>query len=187
MFNLKVIHRKGKYMSVPDALSRLPYNDPKILEELEAEKAAAKNLAVECDAVNIPYAFDFDITTDDWYKSFRTKILENPIHFPSFMVKNGKIFKIVQNEISEQNELKLLVPSDFREALIETFHSTAYGANLGFEKTLHRIRQKYYWRNMYVDIKYFVTRCLTCQRFKPSNATPKGLMKPFVVKMKPGH
>lgn len=41
------------------------------------------------------------------------------------------------------------MPADFREMLMHENHASVYGGHLGFEKTLAKIRQRYYWANMF--------------------------------------
>lgn len=188
VFNLKVVHRKGKYMCVPDALSRLPYNDPSVIEELEEEheQPEVSVSSVDLSPVAMPRALDFGLTTDVWYRNLRANILANPDSYRSFEVRGDKIFKIFKREDTGLEERKLVVPTDFRDAIMESFHSTVYGGHLGFEKTYSRIKQKYYWSNMSVDIKFFVAKCERCVRYKPLNRRPAGYMRPYMNMLKPG-
>ena len=58
--------------------------------------------------------------------------------------------------------------------LIEKAHSSALGGHKGVTKTYGRIRQKFFWENMKVDIQKYIQGCLQSQlkkliRFKTKN------------------
>ena len=185
-FNMRLIHRKGKYMSVPDALSRFPYNDLQEAEvELDENEEEIRPDCVKSAAIDIPRVPDFSNTTDEWYKEMVVKIADQPEAYPTFKVKNGKIFKIFEDKDKVLSR-KLLVPSDFRELLMHENHASIYGGHLGFERTLAKIKSRYYWANMYIDVRAYVAKCELCHSFKPSNQRPAGLMRSYVSMLKPG-
>ena len=49
-----------------------------------------------------------------------------------------------------------------RNQLIEEAHSSAVGGHKGVMKTYNRIRQRYYWQNMKLDIQKYIQLCLQC-------------------------
>ena len=107
-YTLVVGHRKGKYMSVPDALSRAPYN-----VEGEDEKPKLSSIKASIDSI-ILQKLNFENLDDRWYLNLKEKILERPEAYPSFFVKNNKIFKIKQDE-SNDIMRKLIIPKDYRK------------------------------------------------------------------------
>ena len=50
-----------------------------------------------------------------------------------------------------------------RSQLIEKAHASALGGHKGVTKTYNRIRQKFFWENMKVDIQKYIQGCLQCQ------------------------
>ena len=62
--------------------------------------------------------------------------LGNPNLYPFFEVKRDKILQLIKNEVIELDERKLLIPTDFRKAIMENFHCSEFAGDLGFEKTL---------------------------------------------------
>ena len=50
-----------------------------------------------------------------------------------------------------------------RSQLIEEAHSSALGGHKGVTKTYNRIRQKFFWENIKVDIQKYIQGCLQCQ------------------------
>ena len=55
-------------------------------------------------------------------------------------------------------------PKDDQEGLIEEAHCSAYGGHKGITKTYNRLRQKYYWHTLKLDVQNFINRCLACQK-----------------------
>jgi len=51
-------------------------------------------------------------------------------------------------------------------------HSGILGGHYSVEKTFQKIRQKYYWPNITVDVKEFISKCETCQLNKPGTQKP---------------
>ena len=57
--------------------------------------------------------------------------------------------------------------------IISNAHSGILGGHYSVEKTLQRIRQKYNWQNITVDVKEFISKCESCQFNKQ---VPKNLI-----------
>ena len=67
-----------------------------------------------------------------------------------------------------------------RSDIIKIYHDTpANGAHFGRDKTLHKIRQRYFWPNMVVDIKNHVKTCIPCLQNNHTRRKPPGFLKPI--------
>ena len=72
-----------------------------------------------------------------------------------------------------------------RQALVHDVHdSIAFGAHLGIDKTLEKLTTSYYWPNMSRYVKRYIAGCDTCQRIKPSQRSPQGLLRPLPIPLK---
>ena len=58
-------------------------------------------------------------------------------------------------------------------------HDIEIAGHLGMDKTIEAITRHYYWPKMGKDIKKYIQTCDTCQRNKPSNQHPVGLLQPL--------
>lgn len=89
-YDIDLIHRKGKYHQVPDALSR----------------------AVEVSLV--------DVKEDDlypWYKKLRDQIKASPGKYASWQVVNGRVYTYLASnspQNSDQFEWKQVIPKHLR-------------------------------------------------------------------------
>lgn len=133
---MNVLHRKGKDNVVPDALSR--------------------SVAAVQDAPPTP-----------WYQSMLQKVSEKPDDFVDFKVEDGKLYKFVKSlgEVYDSRFEWKLIP---RAAEIPTILQQQHDSNFhpGYEKTLARIRQRFYWPKMSAEIRRYVQQCRTCKEVK---------------------
>lgn len=181
-YHFDLVHRKGKFMTVPDALSRIPYT----FENENPPEEGAEDMDINLSEVSA-IDLDFAIMNDAWYNSFLSKIKAQPEAYPKFLIRGeNKIFKVVQNPVTNVSEHKLVVPTPFRQKVICNFHSSPTAGHFGVKKTYLRISQKYYWTNMFVEIRAYVLSCPECQQFKPTNRQPLGLMSDAPRPVKPG-
>lgn len=141
--DFEIKHRKGRHMVVPDALSR----------------------AIE--AVDV---MKFADTTDQPYIRMRNDIGEIPGNYRDCRVDNGVILKYVGAWSSENDDgWKIYVPTDFRRMVLEECHDNILAAHGGHLKTLHRVKEMYYWPGMRKEIAEYVNECETCRATKPTN------------------
>ncbi len=55
--------------------------------------------------------------------------------------------------------------------------------HLGIEKTINRLRMKYFWQGQSEEIKRHVQTCVPCQMRKKVVGKPQGLMQFITVKI----
>jgi hypothetical protein len=154
-YDYTLVHRKGKEHVVPDMLSRAP-----VVEEIRVIE----------DTVTI---------NDKWYNTMITNVTEKPGDYSEWRVTNGKLWKHLPSQFGideDFNNWKLVVPKDFRDEIYKECHDDVTAGHLGVMKTYLRAKQKYYWPRMRVDIARYVKSCLVCQKNKPDNRKPTGLM-----------
>lgn len=152
-YTFELIHRKGKFNVVPDALSRA---NP------------------EVDIIN----FTLD-NLDNWYQNLRDKILQHSEKYPQWKVENDRVYKQISTNTplaSNESEWKELVPDCQRSKIMSIYHDQPTSAHLGFFKTLARVQQFYYWPKMRRDILKYVRSCVVCNAQKMPNKSQMGLM-----------
>lgn len=165
-FDFTIEHRKGSENIVADTLSRM-------VEELEL---TGKEL--------------IGIDTNDFYTEEYMQIIadieDNKNKLPDLKVENGRIYKRTQFDKSfpelEESRWKLWVPRELRRQLIEKAHDVNTSAHCGIAKTLHRVRQFYYWPSMASQVASYVRNCQICKECKPTNQTLNpGIGSPVLV------
>ena len=72
-----------------------------------------------------------------------------------------------------------ILPPSTRRSVLRALHELPMAGHLGYKKTYHRIRSRFYWKGMTQDIKDFVRSCITCQARKTPQPRSAGLLQPF--------
>ena len=106
------------------------------------------------------------VDADHVYKTFKECIMEN-----------GQIYKVeYKNGVMRQC---LWIPESKAKDIIEEFHGSYLGGHCGFERTLSKISERYYFPYMYSKIKNYVQCCIECQRKKGINRKEYNIMTPL--------
>jgi len=72
-----------------------------------------------------------------------------------------------------------------RKWALQEFHDSKYAGHFGTHKTLQNLKRVYWWHGMNEDVKNFVRSCHSCQRSKPDQKKPAGLLKPLPIPNRP--
>jgi hypothetical protein len=77
----------------------------------------------------------------------------------------------------------LVIPNDeqLKLQVLAECHDTPYAGHVGRTKTFHNVRKNFWWPGMARDVRRFVASCDSCQRMKPTNKHPVGLLQPLPV------
>lgn len=148
-YDCEIIHRKGSFHVVPDALSRIGAVQDD--EELDTRQ----NLG------------------DAWYAKLWHKAKKSRSGHPGLQLSGRHLYRK-----DRDGSWKMLVPESLRPQILEENHASTLAGHMGFRKTLRKIRDFYSWPNLRKDVNDFVRRCRVCQRYKVEQAKPAGLMRP---------
>lgn len=77
----------------------------------------------------------------------------------------------------DTEEPQLVIPRNRREQVMKECHDAATSGHGGVDRTLHRIWQRFYFPGMRRFVADYLKTCIDCQRFKPSNEKPTGLLQ----------
>lgn len=150
-FSFDVVHRKGTQHVVPDVLSRI---DLAVLSGVDAEH-----------------------TTDTWFKNVWKGCTDFPQRFQNFQIRNNELFRHTKTRLAlcEDTAWKKVVPQEGRQAILTNLHESSRACHPGIFKTYKKVQLRYYWPNLYKDVKQFVNRCTVCKAHKISTAPPNGI------------
>lgn len=154
-FTFDIEHRKGSLNVVPDTLSRghieaLEMSDVTPMIDLESEEFRSEE-----------------------YKALIDTVRDHQNQLPDLKIEDNFVYKRAlpserDDSIVEHNWL-LWVPSGLTEEIVRVAHEPPKSAHGGIAKTLHRIRQYFYWPNMTIQIKNYLSKCEICKQSKSSN------------------
>jgi transposase InsO family protein len=105
--------------------------------------------------------------------------------FAKNIIKNIKRYKqyIVRDDLLMRRS-KPVVPyvpkGELRKTILKIYHdSAANGAHFGRNKTLHKIKTRYFWPTMYKDIDNYIKSCMLCAQHNPRRQKTPGNLRPI--------
>ena len=100
---------------------------------------------------------------------------------------NGK-FRLFGNFVWEVGSgiPRLEIPDDvaLRQLLLKEFHESNYAGHLGFEKTLEKLRRRFFWPRMSIDVETFCKGCHQCQVNNIQTKFAAGQRHPIPIPMR---
>ena len=157
-FDFEVVHRPGKSNVVADALSRL--------STVQVGTASRRHHREDL----------FRGLEQAYQKEEEIKeILDN--------LEAHKEFCVVQNKLYYRGKgrMQLYLPQGMRDLILRECHDTRYSGHLGVRKTEELVSRDFYWPTLQADVATYVATCEECQRNKPSNVRPAGLLQPLEI------
>jgi hypothetical protein len=78
---------------------------------------------------------------------------------------------------------RLAIPAvdELRVAIMHEAHDAITSGHRGEEKTTQKIARRFWWPHLRRSVKFHINRCAACQRSKPNNQRPMGLLQPLPV------
>ena len=87
---------------------------------------------------------------------------------------HGVLHKLVTRKSGQVLQLRYIPASLISNILLAYHNSTFNGAHFGIKRTFYKIRDRFYWPNMYKDIEHHILSCINCRKLKPSRRKPDG-------------
>ncbi|GBG58605.1 hypothetical protein CBR_g6 [Chara braunii] len=80
----------------------------------------------------------------------------------------------------------LCVPSDphLRTLLLGEFHDAPAIGHFGVNRTIGRLRERFWWPGLLRDVTHYCESCEVCRRCKPRNHCPYGELRPLPVPLR---
>ena len=68
---------------------------------------------------------------------------------------------------------------ELRKEVVTSFHDSVLAGHPGFFKTLHLIKEHYWWPGMTIFLKKYIDGCAICQQMKPNMHPTVALLTPI--------
>jgi transposase InsO family protein len=194
-YKFEIQHVKGKTNVVADALSRAPVinmvatvRDKRKQEEKDQNESALESDEVDMIAGNkLEVIKEMQLQDDDllpviMYLTDGTlpedgKKAESIVH--KTLNKYALIDDVLYHLWQQTNGIthprlqmieQLVIPRNLRKEILYSCHEDLFSGHGGIKKTYERLRNRFYWDNMYKDTVEHVQSCLDCEMKKfPTN------------------
>lgn len=102
------------------------------------------------------------------------RIMANIDHHGAYCIQNDMLMK------KSNNPVPFVPRGRIRSDIIKIYHDTpANGSHFGRDKTVRKIKERYFWPGMKEDITNHVKSCLPCLQNNQQRKKPPGLLKPI--------
>jgi transposase InsO family protein len=89
---------------------------------------------------------------------------------------SGLLFNIWSNGNPKQKNAvlkRLVIPDCLKHEILFLMHADRYAGHIGINKTYSKVRDRYYWKNMYSDTENLVKSCIQCNTRKDPKKRPE--------------
>lgn len=77
--------------------------------------------------------------------------------------------------------LQIVLPEALKEEVLKDLHEGTVGGHLGTDKTLSRLRERFYWPGHYNDVREWCRNCATCASRKSPAPKARAPLQPIVT------
>ncbi|KAL0878922.1 hypothetical protein ABMA27_003919 [Loxostege sticticalis] len=174
-FDLKIKYVPGRINVVADALSRPPCSDETV-----------RNCGICQVSIDLPTRNPAETRSEQLKDENIAKIVkvlerndcpEDASYWSEkgFFMNNGLLY--CHGPRTDDENAQLVVPNHEWANILKVYHDHPLAGHYGSEKTYEKIAKRYYWMGMRKYIESYIRQCLACQRYKPSNKKPAGLLQ----------
>ena len=190
-YNFTIVHRPGRKHNNADALSRLPcqqcgrntedtiasISSSTISGGYSSEEIRCMQLDDKCLGELLQAKESHQKPSQDHSKSQSTEYRRLYQQWDQLIVRSGVLWRYYAQPNEKMSWFQLIVPQPLRSDIMKEAHEGISGGHLGQEKTLHRIKQRFYWPGYFNDVRNWCASCCSCTTRKtpaPSRHAPMG-------------
>ena len=202
-YEFSIIHRAGKASANVDALSRLVESAPrhKFPSSTKQGEVAVIDYQEEIAVIEHELEARAALIKAQWADPLYRQIVR--FLRDDELPKDAKQAKLVvalglhmgldegilvhywwpeDKKVKQDTRRQIAIPESWKTRVLEECHdSPMTGAHLGFTKTHLKIRERYWWKQMYSECKDYVESCIPCQQRKGTQPTNAGVMQSMVA------
>ncbi|KAJ4780691.1 polyprotein [Rhynchospora pubera] len=164
-YDFSIVYKAGTSDAAADALSRVHETD----NHLSNEALMALSKPVCLDLGNL----QMELLQDDHTKQIIHGLDNSPSNWPYWTYTNGLL--------KHKGRLYLPTSSSLIPTILADYHSSLLGGHSGFQRTFKRLAVHFLWKGMRTAVEQFVNTCDVCQKCKPTNHFPYGLLHPLPI------
>ena len=78
------------------------------------------------------------------------------------VLKDGLLFRKFESQDGTSSYLQWVVPSSLQKEILDELHGGTQSGHLGEEKTLSRLKERFYWPGHWNDVRNWCNTCYMC-------------------------
>ena len=171
-YTFTIQHRPGTKHLNADTLSRLPEGDSGALTDLGLISGVLREISNEqlrslqhqdTELKPVMFAKEQDVCpTKEEVRCQSLKTRKLIQIWDQLTLHEGLLMRRFRDANTDSTRLQLVVPRCLRESILEELHRGIVGGHLGEEKTLGRLKQRFYWPGHYRDVHQWCQTCASC-------------------------
>lgn len=173
-FDFVVVYKKGKYVAHVDFLSRNAEEPRKVPQNTVPPSVNAVNLVSQ--TAWLESAQQKDLETQNLIE----KVQSGEVDSNQYILKNNLLYYKNGTE-----KPKLYVPKGSRLGIVRMYHDE--NCHIGFEKTMSKVCESFWFPGMTNFIKKYISHCLVCIETKTHSGPKQGLLHPIAKNPIPFH
>lgn len=197
-YDFQTEHRKGTVHLNADALSRRPCAEickhcDRLEEREEPVIVRVTKISADDASVQTKQRDDQDISEIiQWIEKgqrpqwkdlaeFSTIIKSYWAQWHSLQLVDGTLYRNWEAADGKSSRLQLVLPQSEVPKVLDEIHGGASGGHLGINKTITKIRERFYWVNIRDDVENWCRKCDVCAACKGPRRRTRAEMKLYNV------
>ena len=99
----------------------------------------------------------------------------------SLHLKNGVLHRRWESDDGKSSRWQLVLPRSRVKSVLEELHSSSTGGHFGIMKTLHKIRERFFWDKSKSDVEKWCRSCSECSARKGPKIRSRGRLQRYNV------
>ena len=191
-FQFEVVHRKGKIHCNADAMSRIPSDQldnahvtvvlPAVVVKGRSQEDI-RNCQVNDELVGPIYQAKLEgiRPSERSVKGKDPKYRRLVQIWDQLVIKDGLLWRLFENNSGSNSIYQLVVLGVLKSEVLCDIHEGILGGHLGVDKSLGKLKERFYWPGHFNDVKHWCSTCVSCATRKPGGPKRKGPLQPVIV------
>ncbi|CAK1597815.1 unnamed protein product [Parnassius mnemosyne] len=175
-YDIRFEYTPGKANVIADTLSRPVHDDSNACSTCSVTIDVPRVSLTELRASQLADPEIKKIIILDYLRIENTDILISSRWLErGYLMSQGFLYRLSPE--SDAEEPQLVIPATMRTSILQEVHDVPTAGHQGLERTLQRLKQRYYFTSMRKFVTKYLKNCEECQRYKISNQKPAGLLQ----------
>ena len=183
-YSFEIEHRPGSKHNNADALSRRPNTSPVSVTNISTDFVYDKYTGSATDLVTLQQndpiigpvirAKEQGVQqpSSDEYSGRCIRLFQL---WDQLILEQGVLFRQFHDSTHNTVHCQLVVPEAIKDEILKQLHAGSTGGHLGIEKTLSKLKKRFYWPGHYNNVQDWCSSCIDCATRKtpiPQNRAP---------------